>query len=56
MPLLVKAADASSLLSPVQLTLFTQDVFAAHVYEAVKQNRNGAALLHEYTRSPIILS
>lgn len=56
MPLLVKAADASSLLSPVQLTLFRQDVFAAHVYEAVKQNRNGASLIHEYTRSPIILS
>ena len=54
-PLLVKAADASSILPPEQLALFEQDVFAAHVYEAVKENRRGGAPVHEYTRSPIVV-
>lgn len=55
LPLLVKAADASSLLSPEQLALFEQDVFAAHVYETVKANRKGAPAVHEYTRTPVIV-
>ena len=54
-PLLVKTADASSLLTPVQLGLFEQDVHAAHIYEAAKTCRTGAAFSNEYTRSPIIL-
>ena len=54
-PLLVKAADASSILPPEQLALFEQDVSAAHVYEAVKENRRGGAPIHEYTRSPIVV-
>ena len=54
-PLLVKAADASRILSGEQLSLFEQDVFAAHVYEAVKAGRNGSPLIHEYTRSPILV-
>ena len=54
-PLLVKAADASSVLPPEQLALFEQDVSAAHVYEAVKENRRGGAPIHEYTRSPIVV-
>lgn len=54
-PLLVKAADASSVLPPEQLGLFEQDVSAAHVYEAVKENRRGGAPIHEYTRSPIVV-
>ena len=55
-PLLVKAADASRVLSGEQLALFEQDVFAAHVYEAAKAGRNGSPLIHEYTRSPILVS
>ena len=54
-PLLVKAADASSVLPPEQLAFFEQDVSAAHVYEAVKENRRGGAPIHEYTRSPIVV-
>lgn len=54
-PLLVKTADASALLSPIQLALFEQDVFAAHVYEAAKVCKFGAAFTNEYTRSPVIL-
>ena len=54
-PLLVKAADASSILPPEQFALFEQDVSAAHVYEAVKENRRGGAPIHEYTRSPIVV-
>ena len=53
-PLLVKAADASHILTSEQLRLFEEDIFAAHVYEAVKANRNGAPLIHEFTRSPIL--
>ena len=51
----MKAADASSILPPEQLALFEQDVSAAHVYEAVKENRRGGAPIHEYTRSPIVV-
>jgi predicted nucleotidyltransferase len=54
-PLLVKAADASHILTPVQLSLFEKDVFAAHVYEAAKVCQNGTAFVHEYTRTPVIL-
>lgn len=54
-PLLVKTADASDLLTPVQLSLFEKDVYAAHVYEAVKTARFGVSIKHEYTRSPVIL-
>jgi len=54
-PLLVKTADASRLLTPEQLSLFSQDVFAAHVYEAAKVCRFGTSFTHEYTRSPVIL-
>ena len=49
-----KAADASHILTSEQLRLFEEDIFAAHVYEAVKANRNGAPLIHEFTRSPIL--
>lgn len=54
-PLLVKAADASGVLSQKQLRLFEQDVFAAHLYEAVRAGRQRVPLIHEYTRSPVIL-
>ena len=54
-PLLVKAADASRILSQEQLALFEQDVFAAHIYEAAKAGQNGSALIHEYTRSPVVI-
>ena len=54
-PLLVKAADAFSVLSPEQSALFEQDLFAAHLYESVKAGRRKQPLVHEYTRSPVIL-
>lgn len=54
-PLLVKAADASSVLSSEQTSLFEQDLFAAHLYESVKACRRKRPLIHEYTRSPVIL-
>ena len=54
-PLLVKAADAPSLLSKEQLALFEQDIFASHVYETVKEGRRNASMIHEYTRSPIVI-
>lgn len=54
-PLLVKAADASRILTREQLALFEEDIFAAHVYEAARANRNGAPLVHEYTRSPVLV-
>ncbi|NBK93254.1 nucleotidyltransferase [bacterium 1XD21-13] len=54
-PLLVKAADASSLLSPVPYTLFEKDVLASHIYESAKVCQYHTDLIHEYTRTPIIL-
>jgi len=54
-PLLVKTADASAILSPLQLALFEQDVFAAHVYESANVCRFGTTFTNEYTRSPIII-
>lgn len=55
LPLLAKAADASSILSGTQLALFSQDVSAAHIYETVKAQKLSAPLIHEYTRSPVIV-
>ena len=55
LPLLTKAADASSILSGTQLALFSQDVSAAHIYETVKAQKLSAPLIHEYTRSPVIV-
>lgn len=54
-PLLVKTADASAILSPIQYRLFELDVFAAHVYESAKVCRFGSTFVNEYTRSPLIL-
>lgn len=54
-PLLVKAADASKILNPTQVSLFTKDLFAAHLYEGILAGRRNSAIRHEYTRSPIIL-
>ncbi len=54
-PLLVKAADASSLLTPIQYALFQKDVQATHIYESAKVCRHGTDFVHEYTRTPVIL-
>ena len=54
-PLLVKAADAGKLMRAEQLTLFEQDVAAAHVYESAVALKTGRPLKNEYTRSPVIL-
>lgn len=54
-PLLVKTADASSVLTSVQTRLFEQDVYAAHVYESARVCRFGTPFTNEYTRSPVIL-
>ena len=55
LPLLVKAADAGKLMRAEQLTLFEQDVAAAHVYESAVALKTGRPLKNEYTRSPVIL-
>ena len=54
-PLLVKAADASSLLTPIQYALFEKDVQASHIYESAKVCQHGTRFVHEYTRTPVIL-
>lgn len=54
-PLLVKAADAPKILTPVQYSLFEKDVLAAHIYESARVCRYGTDFIHEYTRSPVIL-
>lgn len=54
-PLLAKPADAPQMLSPMQLSLFETDCFAAHVYESVRALHSRTAFRHEYTRSPIII-
>ena len=55
LPLLVKAADAGKLMRAEQLTLFEQNVAAAHVYESAVALKTGRPLKNEYTRSPVIL-
>ncbi len=50
-PLLVKAADAPHLLTPVQLSLFEKDVFGSHLYETARVQK-GFPFRNEYTRSP----
>ncbi len=54
-PLLVKAADAQTILTPVQYALFEKDVLAAHICESESLCRYGADFIHEYTRTPVIL-
>lgn len=54
-PLLVKAADASKLLTPAQMLLFEKDIFAAHLYESILAAQQGRAMRHEYTRSPLVI-
>ncbi len=54
-PLLVKTADASKLLNPMSCSLFEKDVYATHIYEAVKVQHSNAPFITEYMRSPIIL-
>ena len=55
-PLLVKAADASKILPQEQMFLFEKDVFASHIYESAKNAPHGERIIHEYTRTPVILS
>lgn len=55
LPLLVKVADASSLLTPTAYALFEKDILAAHMYEAVRVVHSHTSFVHEYTRTPVIL-
>lgn len=53
-PLVVKPADASSLLSEDALSLFEEDIRVAHIYETVASRKNQSPLCNEYRQSPII--
>lgn len=56
-PILAKAADGTDLLreQPELLSLFEQDLFCAHVYEAAAAQKSKTAICHEYTRQIAVI-
>ena len=54
-PLITKLSDADRLLSPVGMRQLHQDIFAAHLYESVKAQKNGGPMLNEYRRQIVIV-
>lgn len=53
-PLVSKLADADKLLNENALFQLQQDIFAAHLYDAVFAQKNGGTLSNEYRREIII--
>lgn len=55
-PLLSRLKDASSLLSPEALSCLSKDIFAAHLYEHVRMQKDGRPFVSEYSRPVIRIS
>lgn len=54
-PVITKVADAKGKLSEVGLSMFQEDIFAAHLYNQVVFQKYGTILKDEYTHGVIIL-
>lgn len=55
-PLLSRLKDATSLLSPEALSCLSKDIFAAHLYEHARTQKDGCPFVSEYSRPVIRIS
>ena len=55
-PIIPKAADYKTYLTPDLQPLFKKDLFAANLYETIAAAKQKRAFLHDLKRSPVILS
>ena len=55
-PIIPKAADYKTYLTPDLQPLFEKDLFAANLYEIIAAAKQKRAFLHDLKRSPVILS
>ena len=55
-PIIPKAADYKTYLTPDLQPLFEKDLFAANLYETIAAAKQKRAFLHDLKRSPVILS
>ncbi len=55
-PLLSRLKDAPSLLSPEALSCLSKDIFAAHLYEHARTQKDGCPFVSEYSRPVIRIS
>ena len=53
--LISKLADAQSNLTDDALSMLKQDIFAAHLYEGIKMQKNGGLIHNEYRRKIVII-
>ena len=54
-PVIVKAADAASLLSESALPVWRENVLASNIYESVLSNKTKKAFVHEYKKQLVII-
>ena len=54
-PLITKVAGAGRALPPPAAGMFAQDLYGAHLYQMIQQQKSGVLPRNEYTRSVIIL-
>ena len=54
-PLLTRAGEAASLLSPENLTAFRETVFASNLYEGILSRKTGQPFVHEYRKQVRII-
>jgi len=54
-PLLTRAAESASLLSPENLSIFQKTVFASNLYEGILARKTGQPFVHEYRKQIVIV-
>lgn len=55
LPLITKTADAAEILSQDAWTMFQQDLYCSHIYQAIVQQKSGTLPRNEYNHSLILL-
>jgi hypothetical protein len=55
LPLITKNAQAPQILDPTGQQMWTQDLFASHLYRSVQVTRQHTKFRTEYEISPVIL-
>lgn len=54
-PLLTRAGDSASLLSPENFAVFQKNVFASNLYEGILARKTGQPFVHEYRKQLVII-
>ncbi len=55
-PLITKVADAESILSPICMQMFLEDIFAADLYRSLLTQKYQYSLPSEYRKGPVIVT